>query len=84
MQVFERKSKKHRQSNHFDENVRKLWIGRGAKECQSDRSHRGLSNEYLIAEIGVDDLILDTPENGIAFSQILTEFDEHATELLQM
>ena len=42
----------------FDENLLKFCEWSGAKEYQSDRSRQELSNEYLVAKIG-----LDTAEN---------------------
>ena len=41
-------------ANIFDEILLKFCEWSGAKEYQSDRSRQELSNEYLIAKIGVD------------------------------
>ena len=38
----------------FDEDLLKFCEWSGAKEYQSDRSRQELSNEYLIAKIGVE------------------------------
>ena len=38
----------------FDENFLKYWGLSGAKACKSCRSRHELSNEYLLAKIGVD------------------------------
>ena len=38
----------------FDENLLQFCEWSGAEEYQSDRSRQELSNEYLIAKIGVD------------------------------
>jgi len=41
-------------ANIFDENVLKFCDRRGAKGCKSYRYRQELSNEYLVAKIGVD------------------------------
>ena len=38
----------------FDENLLKYWGLSGAKACKSCRSRQELSNEYLIANFGLD------------------------------
>ena len=39
--------------NKFDEKTLKYWSLSGAKACKSCRSRQELSNEYLVAKIGV-------------------------------
>ena len=38
----------------FDEHFLKYWGLSGAKECESYRSRRELSNEYFLAKFGFD------------------------------